>query len=62
MDDKRITRGTVLSRAEIDRIMGRNPRRWADWKRAGLKPLATGTVQEWYLTDELIAVWMKLRK
>lgn len=49
----------VYSKAQIDEILGINPRRWAKWKKAGLKPLNTGTNAEYFLSNDLFEVWTK---
>lgn len=54
--------GAVYSRKQIDVIFGKNSEKFAEWKAAGLEPLTTGKGGEMFLSDELIAIWKKLRK
>jgi hypothetical protein len=56
-----LIRGAVYSKSQLDAIFGRNSRRFAAWKKAGLRPLGTGTREEYFLSDDLFAVWKKLR-
>lgn len=54
--------GAVYSRSQLDVKFGDNPRRFARWKEAGLEALDMGTNEEYFLSDDLIAVWKKKPK
>lgn len=54
-------RDAMYSKEQLDELFGDNPRRFARWKSAGLRPLATGTKAEYFLSNDLFDVWIKLR-
>jgi hypothetical protein len=49
--------GAMYSKSQLDAIFGRNSRRFAQWKKAGLAPLTTGTREEFFLADDLLRIW-----
>lgn len=57
-----LVRDAVYSKKQIDQMFGENQRRWAKWKLAGLRPLATATNAEYFDSNEMIDLWKSMRE